>query len=259
MAIGGNKRVKKGKKKAVDVWLKKDWYTVRAPSIFQNREPCQTVCTRTSGTKIASENLKGRVFEVSLADLTKNEDNGHRKIKLRVEDVQGNKLLTNFYGMELTRDRQCSLVKKWQTLIEARADVKTTDGYTLRLFCIAFTERRPQQMSKTWYAQTGQIKQIRKKMVDTMTNESVKCDLKELVVKFIPEVIGKEITKSCSSIFPLQNVHIRKVKVLKAPKFDLVRLMDLHGDDGAEDVGAKVDRIDPAVEEQVVAGSGGRY
>jgi small subunit ribosomal protein S3Ae len=40
------------------------------------------------------------------------------------------------------------------------------------------------------------------------------------VVRSIPEEIGREISKQCRSIFPLQVVHIRKVKVLKKPKFD---------------------------------------
>lgn len=80
--------------------------------------------------------MKGRVFTASLADLQKDEDQAHRKIKLRVEDVQGSKCLTNFYGMDLTTDKLRSLVRKWQSLIEAHVDVKTTDGYTLRVFAI---------------------------------------------------------------------------------------------------------------------------
>ena len=49
-------------------------------------------------------------------------------------------------GMDLTTDKLRSLVRKWQTLIEAHVDVKTTDGYFLRLFCIAFTKKRPGQV-----------------------------------------------------------------------------------------------------------------
>jgi len=59
-----------------------------------------------------------------------------------------------------------------------------------------------------------------------MTAQASSCDLKELVRKFIPESIGKEIEKATSSIYPLQNVFIRKVKILKAPKFDLGKLME---------------------------------
>lgn len=59
-----------------------------------------------------------------------------------------------------------------------------------------------------------------------MIAQASSSDLKDLVRKFIPEIIGKEIEKATSSIYPLQNVFIRKVKILKAPKFDLGKLME---------------------------------
>ncbi|XP_010437575.1 PREDICTED: 40S ribosomal protein S3a-2 [Camelina sativa] len=255
MAVGKNKRISKGrkggKKKLVDPFSKKDWYDVKAPSSFTNRNVGKTLVSRTQGTKIASEGLKHRVFEVSLADLQVDEDNAYRKIRLRAEDVQGRNVLTQFWGMDFTTDKLRSLVKKWQTLIEAHVDVKTTDGFTLRLFCIAFTKRRANQVKRTCYAQSSQIRQIRRKMSEIMVKEASSCDLKDLVAKFIPEAIGREIEKATSSIYPLQNVFIRKVKILKAPKFDLGKLMEVHGDYTAEDVGVKVDRAadEPVAEE----------
>lgn len=36
----------------------------------------------------------------------------------------------------------------------------------------------------------------------------------------IPENISGEILKAVQSIYPMQNVYIRKVKALKKPKFD---------------------------------------
>jgi small subunit ribosomal protein S3Ae len=62
---------------------------------------------------------------------------------------------------------------------------------------------------------------IRCNMVEIMANQASSCDLKDLVSKFIPKVIGKEMEKVTSGIFPLQNVFVGKVKLLKAPKFDL--------------------------------------
>jgi ribosomal protein S3AE len=98
----------------VDPFSKKDWYEVKAPSMFSSRNVGKTLVTRTQGTKvaprygllarcadtlvaasrlfqpailfawstrgnltrswvlqIASDGLKGRVFDVSLADLQK--------------------------------------------------------------------------------------------------------------------------------------------------------------------------------------------
>ncbi len=63
--------------------------------------------------ELASDGLKGRVFECSLADL-QNDEVAFRKFKLIAEDVQGKHVLTNFHGMTLTTDKLRSLVKKWQ-------------------------------------------------------------------------------------------------------------------------------------------------
>ena len=53
----------------LDPFSKKDWYDVKAPTMFTNRQVGKTLVTRTTGIKIASEGLKGRVIEASLADL----------------------------------------------------------------------------------------------------------------------------------------------------------------------------------------------
>lgn len=70
------------------------------------------------------------------------------------------------------------MVKKWQTLIEANVDVKTVDGYLLRVFCIGFTNKDQASQKKTCYAQHTQVKAIRKKMVDIITREVGTVDLK---------------------------------------------------------------------------------
>merc|ERR1719163_857556 len=114
--------------------------------------------------------------------------------------------------MDLTRDKLCSLLKKWQTLIEASVDVKTTDGYTLRLFAIAFTKKRQNQSKKTSYAQSSKIRQIRAKMV----------------------------------------------KIMKKPKFDLTKLLEMHSEAAAAEAGAKVSRVEEGAVENT-AGAGGRY
>jgi len=201
----------------------------------------KTIVTRTTGNKIASDNLKGRVLEVSLADLNKTEDEAHLKVKLRIDDVHGKHCLTNFHGLDFTTDRLRGLVRKWQTLIDAHIDVKTADGYFLRLFTIAFTKKRPNQVRKTCYAKTSQVRQIRKKIFEIITREVTTVSLRDLFAKFGPNTIGKQIEKECQSIYPLKDVYIRKVKLIKAPKFDPAKLLEVHGD-VREDTGKAVSR-----------------
>ncbi|KAK6015445.1 ribosomal S3Ae family protein [Ostertagia ostertagi] len=290
MAVGknNNKMGKKGgKKKAVDPFARKEWYDIKAPSMFYNRQVGKTLINKTQGTKIASEGLKGRVFEVSLADLNDSEAD-FRKFKLVCEDVQGKNVLTNFHAMSMTRDKLCSIVKKWHTLIEANGVFKTTDGYVLHLFCIGFTKRSPNQVKKTTYTKASKVRKIRARMLELMKKEvrSVLvafpfevlpplaahtagleqtptvvhcvvsgCDLKEVCSKLIPDSIGKDIEKACHGLYPLQDVYIRKVKILKKPRLDLGRLMEMHGDSitvGTD--GEKVDRPDdyePPIQETV--------
>jgi len=258
MAVGKNKKMgKKGaKKKAVDPFSRKEWYDIRAPAMFTNRNIGKTLVNRTQGTRIATDFLKGRVFEVSLGDLN-NSEFDFRKFRLICEDVQGKTCLTNFHGMKFTRDKLCSIVKKWHTLMEANVAVKTTDGYVLRLFCIGFTKRQNHQIKKTSYAKSSKVRQIRAKMVEIMQKEVAACDLREVVNKLIPDSIGKDIEKTCSYIYPLQDVYIRKVKVLKKPKFELGKLLEMHGEAGgassaaAGQKGEHPDDYEPPVQEKV--------
>jgi len=236
MAAGKNKRLSKGGgkrskgKKIVDPFSRKEWYTVQAPAAFTVRKFTQTIVNRTAGNNIASEALKGRVFEANLADLNKDEDQGFKKFRLRVDEVQGRNCLTNFHGMDITRDKLSSLVRKWQSTIEAYLDVKTSDGFLVRVFVIGFTKRRPNSTTKTAYAQTAQVRRIRRKMMDIVKNETATVELKDFVHKLIADSISKQIEKACQGIYPLQNVFVRKVKLLAKPKYDYNKLMDVHAE-----------------------------
>ena len=72
----------------MDPFTRKEWYTVKVPSVFEKRNLGHTLVNKTQGTKIASEGLKHRVFECSLGDLNKT-DESFKKFRLIVEDVQG--------------------------------------------------------------------------------------------------------------------------------------------------------------------------
>jgi len=236
MAVGKNKKAGKGKKggkkKTHDPFLKKEWYDIRTPVVFPTNQKTigKTIATKTAGTKVARDTLMGRIFEASQGDLKpESEDDAFRKFRLRVEDVQGFNVLTQFHGMSLTTDKLRSLVRKWQTLIEAFVDIRTSDGYALRLFVIGFTRKHRDQVKKTAYAQKSQTRAIRKRMREIMAREGSGIDLNTLVQKLMTNIIGVEIEKHTQAIYPLKDVLVRKVKMLRSPKADVSKLIEAHG------------------------------
>jgi len=123
MAIGKNKRLSKGgkkgggKKKVADPLSRKEWYDFKAPVPFSTKSFGKTLVTKTTGTKISSDSLKGRVVETCLADLKEggadNATNVSKKIKLIIDDIEARNVKTSFYGMSITRDKLCSMIRKW--------------------------------------------------------------------------------------------------------------------------------------------------
>jgi len=245
MAIGKSKKQykKKGAKKKTDPFLRKEWYDLKAPAPFTRRVFGKTVVTKTTGTRIASDQLKGRVVETSLADLNdKSEQLAWRKVKLCVEEVQGKACLTNFHALDITRDKLCSYLRKWHTLIDVQAEIKSADGYILRVYITAFTGRVAGQIRKCSYAQHAQVKQIRKKIIETCSKLTKDASLSDIVSKLTTDAIPDDAKKACQFIYPLSHVVIRKVKTLKKPKFDVAKLNELYkeapvkptGGDGAK-------------------------
>jgi len=231
MAIGKSKKQykKKGAKKKTDPFLRKEWYDLKAPAPFTRRVFGKTVVTKTTGTRIASDQLKGRVVETSLADLNdKSEQLAWRKVKLCVEEVQGKSCLTNFHALDITRDKICSYLRKWHTLIDVQAEIKSADGYILRVYITAFTGRVPGQIRKCSYAQHAQVKQIRKRVIEVCNKLTKEQNLSDIVSKLTTDAIPEEAKKACQFIYPLSHVVIRKVKTLKKPKFDVAKLNELY-------------------------------
>jgi len=56
--------------------------------------------------------------------------------------------------------------------------------------------------------------------VEILTKEIAKISINELIRNLISEYFTDKISNASAFIYPLQNVTIRKVKVLKRPKID---------------------------------------
>ena len=222
-------------------FLKKEWWNVKAPGMFMKRMFTYSPVNQTVGKKLASEAMKGRVYEANLGDLNQGYES-NKKIKLIVEDADGSSkiALTNFYGLDCTRDYLCSLIRKWHTLIDTFVDCKTNDGFLMRFFIVAFTAKNYYQKKAICYANRSQVRQMRAIMTKIITKECKSSSLKDLVGKVLGNKLTDEMTKKCKHIFPLENVTIRKVKSIKRPRVDITQLNAMQAD--GEIAGIKLEK-----------------
>ncbi|EJW03675.1 hypothetical protein EDEG_02005 [Edhazardia aedis USNM 41457] len=218
---GGGK--KGARKKVVDTFSKKEWFNLRVPSIFTKQITGKTLVTRTTAKQNVEKLLIGRCFESNQADLFTAESSKsadcQRCFKFLVEDVRGKDAISTFNGMKVNNDKLRGFVKKWHTLIEGNALVKTTDNYLLRVFVVGQSRRVEGNEDSRVYIQTTKVKAIRKKMFELIDEVFRHCDINEAMDKMCSDKLGKEIEKQCSAIFPLQNCMTTKVMVVKRPKY----------------------------------------
>lgn len=232
MTVGKNKGLaKKGgkgiKKADRHPFSKKEWFKLITAPTFGNPKPIGWVpCNTTIGKRRAEENVMGRVCEVTQTDIDDKSKFHWRKVKMEVEKVEGGCLYTSFNGMSITREKIMSCMKKRQTLIEVCTDVKTLDGYILRVFVLLCTKHAPGQKKANCYAKTSEVKRIRKLITKLLVDKASKEDVNKFASTILTDHLPDLLLRQATKIYPCKVCLITKVKVLKKSKIDLGKLVE---------------------------------
>lgn len=226
--MGANKQVrsKSSKKVKTDSFLKKEWRHVYVPGYFGKRDIGFTVSHKCARGKTPADYLNGRCFELSHGDVAEEQSHSYRLFKWKSITVANDDVLTYFAGMRVTRDKLGSILRKYRTMIEAQADVRTSDGFVIRMFCICFTKRINNK--KACYAQQSKRRAIRDIMIKAMTEKAQQCNVSELCKTIVEESIEGQITTNCKTVMQVEAVLITKVKVLKSPVLTADMISKVH-------------------------------
>lgn len=186
------------KSSALRKWKRKKWVSLIAPEYFGNLELGSTPAE-------SPEKVVGRTIEISLSDLTK--DSRHRNIKVffKVESVEDDKGITEFFGHELSKDYVKRIVRNRKDRIDVITDVKTKDGRKIRVKGLLITIRK---------VKTGQKKALRKASRKVIEKFASKNGFSEFVYKMLISRLAKQVRKKTHSIYPLSNVEIRKSELI---------------------------------------------
>merc|ERR1739845_308033 len=165
--------------------------------------------------------------EVSYGDIRLQEHTQfhYKKVRMQVEEVKGSTLYSSFYGINIIKEKLYNYLRKRMSLIDVVCDVKTQDGYILRVLITTFTARKASQLKNNTYAKHSQVRAIRKAFVKFVARRAAGCTAGDFAQNVINEDISKKLLEKGSKIYTLSHVLVRKVKVLKKSKIDVNKLV----------------------------------
>ncbi|WMW22398.1 30S ribosomal protein S3ae [Methanolobus mangrovi] len=185
----------------LDKWKSKTWYNVETPE-FMSRANIGVTPAETP------EQLIGRVVETTVGEIANDFTKHNTKLRLEINDVNGDVASTRFLGHEITTDYLRSIVKRQTSRIDANLDVTTKDGYIVRVKPICFTVKR---------ARTSQIKGIREVMNVIVKERASELNYEQFIEEAIMGKLSANIYRNAKSIYPLRRVEIRKTEVKSVP------------------------------------------
>jgi len=152
--------------------------------------------------------LVGRVMDATLYDLTNDFAHQYLKMYFQVLKVEGKKAHTIFKGHEYSRDYLRSLVRRRTTRVDQIIDVKTQDGYKLRVAVCAFTLAR---------IKTTQERIVRMIMKQIIGEKAAVLTFDQFVQEVVLGKIASDVYNEAKKISPLRHVGIRKSRLLAQP------------------------------------------
>jgi small subunit ribosomal protein S3Ae len=188
-------------RKVKDRWKAKNWYTILAPSLFNNVPVAETLAE-------TPESLIGRVTEVSLQDITNDFRKSHIKLLFTIDKIEQNTAHTQLKGHLLTSDYLRRMIRRRKSRVDGVFDVETRDGALLRVKPFAIAEKR---------IQSSQKKLIREVMNDVITKEGKAKTLNSFIKDCLDGKTGSEIYKHCKIYYPVKRIEVNKTEIIRLP------------------------------------------
>lgn len=199
MAATKKASTKAASRKVKDRWKAKEWYKIYAPRMFNQAQLGET-------PSADATNLIGRTTEATVHDINGDFSKMHVKLKFKVQDINGFDAHTVFIGQDLTSDYIRRLTRRKRTKTDHVIDVRTKDGYLIRVKPMSITEKRIQSSQET---------ALRTIMDAEMAKMGEEKTISEIVKAIIDGEMAHRLGTVCKVIVPIKRVEIRKTEVLE--------------------------------------------
>ena len=129
----------------------------------------------------------------------------HIKLRFKIVGYDGHEAKTELIGHDLTSDYVRRLTRRKKTKTDHVVDVKTADGFVLRLKTMSIADRR---------IQASQEEGMRAAIAAYLTSYAAENKLDDIIKAIISGDMAKDTAKACHAIIPIKRIEIRKSEVL---------------------------------------------
>ena len=175
----------------------KEWYKIIAPKFFGDFVIGETMA-------MDPNQIKGRIVETSLTDITGDPNKYYLKFFFRIDDIKDNKAITKFIGHDCTRDYLSRIVRSRTTRIDTNDIIDLVDS-KIRVKTVAISNRAVSKNVES---------EIRKNISEDVIKELTKLKTDEFLRGLIDGNLQSKIRKSLSKVYPLRHFEFRKTEVL---------------------------------------------
>ena len=185
--------------KVRDKWRDKRWVVVHAPSVFANQPIAYIPITD-------EKHAIGRVIECTLFDLWHTDPQQHAiKLYFQIERIEGDYAYTYLKGHEYTKEFIKSMVRRGSSMVNFIKDYTTADGYTFRIYTIAFTQKK---------VNTSKKHDIRKVMDEVLSREVPMLNIDQFIQAVVGPKLNADIHSRVKDIINVRFVAVWKTKLL---------------------------------------------
>jgi small subunit ribosomal protein S3Ae len=187
------------KKKKVDTWKTKKWYTLIAPPVFDEKNLGETLAPDASS-------LKGRTIKVSLGELLGKRSQQYIGLEFEITEVKKDKAFTSVKAHKIQRGYLGRQARRMKTLISTVIPVKTKDGKKLQLQVLCLSKGKMDQKQR---------KAIREMTVKFLTGKANKTPFEKLFQDIIFGKASTELSSKVKKIYPIYRLEVTKTKILE--------------------------------------------
>lgn len=178
-----------------ELWKGKRWYTITSPKMFGAKQIAEAPVGD-------PKQVIGRTLTTFLSDLTGDPSKYFYKVKLKINNFEGNNAETEFISHECSRDFVSRMIRRRVRRIDNRV-ITTTNDAKIIVKSLATAMKK---------ADTTVEKAIRRKIADEIVKIANGTSLEDFMKGVFSGEIQKIIKKEASKVYPVREFEITKVE-----------------------------------------------